>query len=252
MDAGMQVTSSSDNQVTCESQMNMTQSVLTQMAIGNSYSTTPRQFVQVSLAQIGEDVRTQATSWVETQMAFGQVNRMQTDQSNKQKNDLQRFLFGAGGVPADSAVVSDQKYLMGFMSFDWNDTTAETYDGDFGGRPHGVYISEVTPGLPAELSGLQVCDRLVSIDRQRVSSTEAIPASTSAKRRVVVDRNGEELELTIVPELTQTTSSYGDMREAGEAAAKLSARLVATNCGVASSPMDASIVHSDLEGGSSE
>ena len=73
MDRGWMITQQTNNQVVCEIPLGMWQSALTQMMIGNSYSSPPKSFVRVSLAQTGDHTRVQTQAWAETQMAFGQM-----------------------------------------------------------------------------------------------------------------------------------------------------------------------------------
>lgn len=61
---------------------------------------------------------------------------------------------------------------------------------DYG--PLGAEVVEVVPGSPAEAAGLQVGDRVTSVDGQPVSSTESLVALVRA------GRVGEEMELTIL------------------------------------------------------
>jgi hypothetical protein len=66
------------------------------MLIGNSYSTTPDQKVKFTIYQSGRNVKVSARQWIETQMAFGQMQRQELN-SNNQFNDLQRMLYSIGG-----------------------------------------------------------------------------------------------------------------------------------------------------------
>lgn len=64
------------------------QAVMAQLAMGNAYSTTPKQSVRYTLVQLNQDVRVWATMYTSTQMAFGQVNQVQMT-SNAAKNSVQ-------------------------------------------------------------------------------------------------------------------------------------------------------------------
>src|SRR5690349_5762617 len=75
MNLGWTVTNQGSNEVTCQVPMNFGKQLLAEVLLGSRYSTQTVQFVQVSFAQIGEDVRAQARSWLENQSAFGQVRQ---------------------------------------------------------------------------------------------------------------------------------------------------------------------------------
>ncbi len=69
--------------------------VLAQMAIGNSYSTTPQRKIRFTIYKIENDIKVVAQEWIESQMAFGQIN-IQELKSNNQRNSVQNFLFSLG------------------------------------------------------------------------------------------------------------------------------------------------------------
>ncbi|MGD9979570.1 MAG: hypothetical protein AB7H66_03185 [Hyphomonadaceae bacterium] len=103
MDRGHMVVNSTPNQVQCQIEMGALQSALTQALIGNSYSTTPQQFVRFVITPASGNMRVQAQMWVQTQMAFGQ---MQTQEVNgaQQFNSVQSFLISMGGVAPGSVM----------------------------------------------------------------------------------------------------------------------------------------------------
>lgn len=196
MNAGMTVISNNGNQVVCEVSMTMGQQIVTQLAIGNSYSTTPRQFIQFNLADIGDSVRAQATGWVETQMAFGQMRRMPMDQSISWRNQMQQALFAVGGVPVPGTVDASQKQKIGFLS------AALSPDGNVGGSG-AVFVSGVFPGGPASEAGLKVCDRIDAVNGKKIVNMagytlEASRMGESTPISLTVNRAGEVLELQVV------------------------------------------------------
>jgi regulator of sigma E protease len=69
---------------------------------------------------------------------------------------------------------------------------------DYGGLP--VVVGGVTPGSPAESAGLKDGDRFISIDGEEVRSsaqvTEYIRKHDAEKIAIVVERNGQMVELT--------------------------------------------------------
>lgn len=99
---GYLVQQSSPSQVVCGGQMQGGDALLAQLAIGNSYSTTPEQYVRFAILPYGGKVRVQAYQWVETQMAFGQVNKVELNSGN-QFNSIMRALASIGGTPVGVA-----------------------------------------------------------------------------------------------------------------------------------------------------
>ena len=92
---GVMVQEATGNQVTCSKRLEGSQAILAQFAIGNSYSTPPEQKVKFIIYQIGPDVKVTAQQWVETQMPYGQMRRMELN-SNDQNNGIQQMLFNVG------------------------------------------------------------------------------------------------------------------------------------------------------------
>jgi hypothetical protein len=220
MNSGMNVVSNNGYQVVCEASLTMTQSMVTQFALGNSYSTTPRQFVQFNLADIGDTVRAQATSWVETQMAFGQMKRMPTDQTIAQRNDLQRALFAFGGVPVPGTVDTSGRPKIGIMLADLSS------DGEVGGTG-AVFVTGVFAGEPASAAGLKVCDRIDAVNGAKIVNMAGytLEVSRSAEGTPIkfsVSRAGEPLEFDIV---ATTSASSNDTATYGS-----SARIAAKGC----------------------
>lgn len=85
---GYQVQEVSEKTVTCGKVMDGSNSVITQMMIGNSYSTPPESKVRFSFVKTSTGVHAWADMWAETQMVGGQVNRIPiTD--NKSRNFIQ-------------------------------------------------------------------------------------------------------------------------------------------------------------------
>jgi hypothetical protein len=92
---GILVQEASGNQVVCGKTMEGGDAVLAQMLVGNSYSTTPERKIRFIIYQIGSDVKVTAQQWIESQMAMGQVRRLELN-GNNHKNDIQQFLFSLG------------------------------------------------------------------------------------------------------------------------------------------------------------
>jgi serine protease Do len=80
--------------------------------------------------------------------------------------------------------------------------TVVTYDEDSDKTP-GVYIYSVSEDGPAEQAGAQVGDRLLKVDGVALDSQDAFIEAVRAKEpgdelKLLVDRDGTEVELTIV------------------------------------------------------
>ncbi|MEQ9518454.1 MAG: hypothetical protein RLN89_03335 [Parvibaculum sp.] len=90
-DRGLHVTNQTSTHVMCERTMDDLGGVFAQALLGNSYSTTPQMKIRFSAFQTGENVRVQAHPWVETQMALGQINRVDI-KTGRTASDIQNFL----------------------------------------------------------------------------------------------------------------------------------------------------------------
>ena len=76
-----QVDTATNHQVICRkslAEIDQTESVMTQLLIGNSYSTTPDSVMTFTIVDIGNDVMVYADQYSETIMAFGQPKRVNT------------------------------------------------------------------------------------------------------------------------------------------------------------------------------
>jgi len=158
IDSHWTVISSSETELVCESPMNMGQSILGQMLMGNSYSTPPRRFFRFNAANINGTSRIQASGWMELQMAFGQMKR--TDFAGPEfQNGIMNFMSAAGG-----------KYPVGttfpnhvFMGF----TGADATDGKYA----AVRVTGLVSGSPAANAGIQDGDVITRIARKRFKNT---------------------------------------------------------------------------------
>ena len=88
---GFSIEEQQKNFVICSKQMTGGTAILTQMAIGNSYSTTPQAKARYSVAKYKNGTKVWAEAYAETQMALGQVRKEPLD-SNTTRNELQRAL----------------------------------------------------------------------------------------------------------------------------------------------------------------
>lgn len=91
LDKNLEFEARGDRVLHCWGGMQGASSVAAQLLIGNSYSTTPVKKINFYFTQKSSDVLVKASGWVETQMAFGQVRRMELT-TNQDKNALYFFL----------------------------------------------------------------------------------------------------------------------------------------------------------------
>ncbi len=113
------IRSSSANEVVCAKQMDGGSAIMTQLLIGNSYSTTPVAVARFTIWKAGHDVRVSAYQWAETQMAFGQVRTVELN-SPEAFNALQRYLNEIeqrlSSTPAASVTVPSNQPAPGQLS----------------------------------------------------------------------------------------------------------------------------------------
>jgi hypothetical protein len=189
MNAGWAIVSQSPNQVVCELRMDLMRSALTQALIGNTYSTTPRSFVRVSLAQVGEDARAQVAAWVETQMAFGQM-RQQPYTDDATFDRLVSFLLNAGASLTPGT--RRNGLLVGFGG-----------QVEPRGKQVSILIKTVGRSTPAENAGLLVGDRILKANGKPFKSMEdlisklaKVPIGTQYP--ILIERGGTEQTLTLI------------------------------------------------------
>lgn len=80
-----------------------------------------------------------------------------------------------------------------------DDRTAIGYDVD----TYGIYIAYVVEGSNAEYAGLQVGDRIISMDGKEITENEQVAEIVSTKQdgdtlEIVLSRNGKELTIPVV------------------------------------------------------
>ena len=181
LNVGWQVTDQTPNQITCQVPMSAMRSALTQALIGNSYSTAPLSFVRVTLVKVGGNTRGQATAWVETQMAFGQMRRQQfTD--DKTFNNLLGFLVASGGeLPPGTRIAG---IWMGVDGKPISD-----------GKSAYIPVTRVLPNSPGAKAGIQVGDQVTEVNGKKFKSLEDMKKSLNhvgigVSYPVVLLRNG--------------------------------------------------------------
>jgi membrane-associated protease RseP (regulator of RpoE activity) len=184
MDKGWQVTNQTTNQVSCQVPFGGLKQALAGALLGNAYSTPPNVYVQVNLAEVGENVRAQARAWMETQMAFGQTRTMQYDDS-KTKTNLMSFLVSAGATLPDGTVFNTP--WMGFTDLP-TDTTA-------------LNVTQIFTNSPAAQAGLKIGDQITAINGKNFKSIadfgNRLGKIKDTTYAVTVMRGGQPLTLTI-------------------------------------------------------
>jgi len=186
MDLGWQVASQTPNQVTCEVPMGMWQSVMTQVLIGNSYSTTPKSFVAINLVQLNTNVRAQSRAWTETQMAFGQMRQHQF-KDDKTFENLMGFLSRAGAQPPQGT-----RFTGNWVGFDTDPASNNT---------SALTVTKVFPTSPAEAGGLKVGDQVIRIDgndfKNAADFQKKLKRIKSATYSLTIRRGGQEITLNL-------------------------------------------------------
>lgn len=183
MDRGWMITQQTNNQVVCEIPLGMWQSALTQMLIGNSYSSPPKSFVRVSFAQTGDHTRVQTQVWAETQMAFGQMQHHQY-QDDGTYNNMLGFLAEAGAQLPVGTTFNSTAYLgVDGENATWQDGRRTRY---------GRRVTEVLPNTFGQAVGLQVGDVIGKVNN-RTMNDEAGLGTLLGRQRV-----GANMTLTII------------------------------------------------------
>lgn len=183
------VTSTTSNEVVCEAPLGTGQSILAQALMGNSYSTAPRRFVRFNASELDGISRVQVSGWMETQMAFGQIKRVELDTVEFQ-NSMMAVMSNAGGHFPEGTTFPNHA-VMGF-------------NGKF--MPDGRYgqseVIDVTPGSAADRAGMQAGDKVVSVGGRRFKSAGDLQdlrakAAKTPTYPVEVMRDGKPLTLTL-------------------------------------------------------
>lgn len=203
LDQGWTMIESSSTMVVCEPPMNFGQSLLASLAIGNQYSTPPRTFYRFNLAGLGGSTRVQVSAWVETQMAFGQVRRMELA-TDKYHNSAMGFFRNVGARYPAGTSYPNHAYA-GFESLSLPVQSPED----------GLRIVQIVQGSATEEAGLQVGDVVTRVSRERVKNQfdlmdgmrKAIKSLTyevefyrgRAKQKVTLERRHRAVEVAPDP-----------------------------------------------------
>lgn len=88
---GYEIKEANNNKVVCARTMEGMGAIGTQLAIGNSYSTIPEELLIFQLARLNNDVNVSVRNYRQTQMALGQMSRVEI-KNNKTTNFMQQSM----------------------------------------------------------------------------------------------------------------------------------------------------------------
>lgn len=189
MDVRWKVISSAGNEVVCEAPLSTGQSIMGQLLLGNSYSTPPRRFFRFNIGQTAGASRVQASGWMETQMAFGQMQRVDFSGADFH-NSVMGFMGGAGG-----------SFPVG-TTFPNHAVMGVDVQGIQQGRYGAMRITGVRPESAAARAGIQVEDVVTRVAGRRFKNDEEYleamaKATKSPTYPVELTRNGSILTLIL-------------------------------------------------------
>jgi hypothetical protein len=208
IDVHWTVVSSSSKELVCEAPLNMGQSIVGQVLLGNSYSTPPRRYFRFNVAPIAGISRAQASGWTELQMAFGQTKR--SDFSGPEFHNGAMNFMGSAGGRSPVGTTFPNHVMVGVKIVDAPQ-----------GRYEGLRITDVQPGSPAAKGGLQVDDIITQIAGKRFKNMggylDAIgKAAESPSYQVEFLRGGKamtvSLERMLRPAITEPVIANVDTK----------------------------------------
>lgn len=185
-DNGWTLVSSTPTMVTCELPVSTMQGVLAALTLGNSYSTPARNYIRFNIAGAGSSSRVQATGWIETQMAFGQVRSQEMDGAHYHNNVMALLTNLDGRFPPGTTFPNHAYFGAQFENAD----------------NAGVRITSVEPGSPADRAGMRAGDLLTRIAKEKIKHGGNLldgmrHAVKNATFDVEVVRAGSKLKLTL-------------------------------------------------------
>lgn len=196
MDNGWAVFSQSNNQVVCEVPMGLWQSVLTNMVIGNQYSTPAKQFVRVSLTQVGDHTRAQTQSWAETQMAFGQIQQQPYNDDGTYNNMLTFLAQSGAQFPVGTTFTSAPYLGVDGEAGSWQNGRRQAF---------GWTLTRVVDNAPAQKLGMQVGDVITKVNNRPFRDAQGFTnvldrARVGQPLTITVMRNGVEQTFSTIAE----------------------------------------------------
>ncbi len=189
IDAKWTVVSSSATELVREAPMNIGQSVLGQMLMGNSYSTPPRRYFRFNAATVNGVSRVQASGWMELQMALGQTKR--TDFSGPAfHNNIMTFMSSAGGQFPVGTTFPHHVFL------------GAGFEEARIGKTIGLRITKLEADGPGARAGLQVGDTITNVAGKKFKDIgDLLDAFAKATKTptygVDVVRAGKSMSVTV-------------------------------------------------------
>jgi PDZ domain len=197
MDGGLNIVTTTPTEVVCQVKMDDVSSVLTQALMGNSYSTSPEQFIKFNLLQSGSDVRVQGSGWVELQMALGQTRRQPTT-SDEVHNSLMAFMEGAGATYYPGTIFPNSSYL-GIIGVKYKPLQYRNK------QIAGAVVGDVYTGSAADKAGIKPGDVLVALNGFPLKSARFLPLFLSVFKagktfKLTALRSAEEVTFNVTSE----------------------------------------------------
>lgn len=200
IDAKWSIASSSANELVCEAPLNVGQSMLGTLLMGNSYSTPPRRFFKYAVSMVDGVSRVQATGWMELQMAFGQMRR--TDFSGPEfHNGAMNFMGSAGGKLPPGTTFPNHV----FLGIELAPVAV--------GKTVFLRVATVQDGSAAAEAGVQAGDLIATIAKRRLKGGDDFLDATAKAAKTPtytmdVLRNDRPISFTITrayrPAITAT------------------------------------------------
>ena len=200
VDLGWTMVSSTETTVICEVPVSFGTRLLSALA-GPRYATPPRQYFRFNLTRAQGYTRAQASSWQETQTAFGQTQR--TDlQSENYHNGVMGFLQSIGGLyppntqfPNHAAIETDYEHVQSPLE--------------------GMLLSAVREGGPFARAGLKDGDIVTRIARERIKGENDVSdglhkAIGSNSFEVEFYRGSEKMQVMVPREFRETIGPLPD------------------------------------------
>lgn len=189
MDRSWVVTSQTPNQVVCEYKLDRVETALAHIFIGNRYSTDPRGFVRFSITQIGSGSRAQAVTWIETQMAMGQMRQEYQNAPGYFDGMVEHFMLAGGELPQGSKILGRMVGIAGNVMKD--------------GKDLGYKVAMVTPGLPGDVAGVKAGDLILKVNGKKFKTYDDFrarfqPVPSGSPSIVTIKRAGVVQDLMVI------------------------------------------------------
>lgn len=188
LDAGWTMVSSTETVVICEVPVSFG-SQLVSALFAPQYSTPPRQYFRFNLAGMRGNTRVQATSWQETQTAFGQNQRTDLESANYH-NSVMNFFESVGGLYPPGTQFPN--HAMAGSAFEFVEEPVQ-----------GLQVTELTPGGAFERAGIVPGDVVTRLARERTKNLgdlfDGLHKATRAETYEVEFQRGSERMKVDVP-----------------------------------------------------